>query len=72
MGMKGTTVIVTGGNSGIGREIALSFGQKKANVVVNYIVNEDAAKDTVQHIKNLGGEAIAVHGDVTNIERACP
>lgn len=68
MGMKGTTVIITGGNSGIGREIALSFGEKKANVVVNYIVNEDAAKDTVQHIKNLGGDAIMVHGDVTNLD----
>lgn len=67
MGMKGTTVIVTGGNTGIGREIALSFGHKGANVVVNYIVNEDAAIDTVSHIKNLGGDAIAVHGDVTNL-----
>jgi 3-oxoacyl-[acyl-carrier protein] reductase len=68
MGMKGTTVIITGGNSGIGREIALSFGQKQANVVVNYIVDEDAALDTVQHIKNLGGDAIMVHGDVTNLD----
>lgn len=68
MGMKGTTVIITGGNSGIGREIALSFGQKKANVVVNYIVNEEAAKDTVQHIKNLGGDAIMVYGDVTKLD----
>ena len=67
MGMKGTTVIVTGGNSGIGREIALSFGNKGANVVVNYIVNEEAAIDTVSHIKNLGGDAIAVHGDVTKL-----
>ena len=67
MGMKGTTVIITGGNTGIGREIALSFGQKKANIVINYIVNEDAARDTVQHVKNLGGEAIMVHGDVTKL-----
>ncbi len=67
MGMKGTTVIVTGGNSGIGREIALSFGNKGANVVVNYIVNEETAIDTVSHIKNLGGDAIAVHGDVTKL-----
>lgn len=68
MGMQGTTVIITGGNTGIGREIALSFGQKKANVVINYIVNEEAAEDTVQHIKNFGGNAIMVYGDVTKLD----
>ena len=67
MGMKGKTVIITGGNTGIGREIALQFGAKGANVVINYIVNEEAAEDTASHIRNLGGQAIIVHGDVTKL-----
>lgn len=65
--MKNKTVIITGGNTGIGREIGLHFGTKKANVVVNYIFNEEAADDTVNHINNLGGKAIKVFGDVTKL-----
>jgi len=68
MSYKGQTVIVTGGNTGIGREICLSFGSRGANVVVNYIVNEEAALETVSHIENLGGKAIMVYGDVTKLE----
>lgn len=67
MSFKEKTVIVTGGNTGIGREICLSFGSRGANVVVNYVVNEEAATDTVSHIKNLGGNAIKVYGDVTKL-----
>lgn len=67
MGMKEKTVVITGGNTGIGRELALAFGMKKANVVVNYIVNEEAAVETVSHIENLGGKAIKVFGDVTKL-----
>ncbi len=65
--MSQKTVIVTGGNTGIGREIGLYFGSKKNNVVVNYIFDEAAADDTVSHIKNLGGNAIKVFGDVTKL-----
>jgi len=64
----GKTVIVTGGNTGIGREICLKYGKKKANVVVNYIFDEDAANDVVAHIENLGGKAIKVYGDVTKLD----
>ena len=67
MSVKNKTVVITGGNSGIGRELALAFGMKKANVVVNYIVNEEAATETVSHIENLGGKAIKVFGDVTKL-----
>ena len=62
------TVIVTGGNTGIGREICLKYGVKKANVVVNYIFNEEAADDVVSHIENMGGQAIKVYGDVTKLD----
>ncbi len=67
MSMKNKTVVITGGNTGIGRELAIAFGMKKANVVVNYIVNEEAAVETVSHIENLGGKALKVFGDVTKL-----
>ncbi len=65
MTFLGKTVVITGANSGIGKEIALMFGKLKANVVINYVVNEKAADDVVHHIHNLGGKAIKVYGDVT-------
>ena len=61
-------VVITGANTGIGREIALAYGAKKANVVINYIFNEEAADEVVQHIENLGGKAIKVYGDVTKLD----
>lgn len=67
MSYKDHTVVITGGNTGIGKEIALNFGMKGANVVINYIFNEDQAFDLVSHITNLGGNAIAVYGDVTKL-----
>ncbi len=62
---KNQTVIVTGGNTGIGKEICLQFASKKANVVVNYLYEEDKAIDLLSHIENLGGKGIIVKGDVS-------
>jgi 3-oxoacyl-[acyl-carrier protein] reductase len=67
---KDQTVIVTGGNTGIGKEICLHFAAKKANVVVNYLFEEEKAFDLLSHIKNLGGKGIAVKGDVSVLEDA--
>lgn len=68
MSEQAKTVIVTGGNTGIGKEICLQFGKEKNNVVVNYIFDEEAANQVVSDIKAAGGDAIAVFGDVTKFD----
>ena len=68
MGEQAKTVVVTGGNTGIGKEICLQFGKAKNNVVVNYIFDEEAANAVVSEIKEAGGDAIAVFGDVTKLD----
>lgn len=68
MNFKNHTVLITGGNTGIGREIALSFGKKKANVVINYIVNEESALEVASLIEEMGGQALTIYGDVTKLE----
>lgn len=68
MSKEKRTVVITGGNTGIGKEICLQYGAKKFNVVINWIFNEEAALEVVQHVENLGGQAIAVYGDVTSLD----
>jgi 3-oxoacyl-[acyl-carrier protein] reductase len=68
MDYKNKTVIVTGGSRGIGKAIALSFGAKGANVVVNYTASEGKALEVVEEVKSLGGDAIAVKCNVAVAE----
>ncbi len=68
MELKGKSAIVTGSSRGLGRAIALALAERGMRVVVNYNTNEYAAKETVEMIENLGGEAIAVKADVRNRE----
>lgn len=65
---KEKTVLVTGGSRGIGKAIALAFAAKGAKVVVNYVSSSQAAQTVVEEIKNNGGEALAIQGDVSNFE----
>lgn len=65
---NGKVAVVTGGARDIGRSISLKLAKEGARVVVNYYNSEAAAKDTVGQIKSLGGEAIAVKADVSNLD----
>lgn len=68
--LHGKVALVTGASRGIGRAVALRLGGLGAKVVVNYNKNADAAEQVVQEIKNAGGEAIAVQGDVSKFDQA--
>src|SRR5215467_2630818 len=59
--------IVTGGNSGIGRAIAVELAREGAAVVINYVRDPAAAEALKQEIGRSGGQAIAVQGDVTQL-----
>jgi len=62
--LQGLTAIITGGDSGIGRAIAIAYGREGANVVVNYHTSEDDAHKTVKLVEESGPKAIAVQGDL--------
>lgn len=62
---KGQVVVVTGASSGIGQACAIHFGSLGANVVVNYSANSDAAEETLEKIKSLGGNGITFKADVS-------
>ena len=64
--LKGQKALVTGGNSGIGKACAIALGRAGADVVVNYVRGEDAAKEVVETITAAGVRAIAIQADVSN------
>jgi len=64
-GLEGKVAIVTGAGSGIGRASASRLAEAGAKVVVADI-NLDGAQETVTQIAKAGGEATAVHADVSD------
>jgi len=65
--LNGKVAFVTGGARDIGRQVSLKLVEAGAKVCVNYFTNKEQADETLQLIKNAGGEAIVVQGDMTKI-----
>ena len=64
--LKGQKALVTGANSGIGEGIALALGEAGADVVINYISDEEAARRVADTIKESGVDAYAHRADVSS------
>jgi len=64
MRLKGKVAIVTGSSRGVGKSIAVAFGEQGANVVVNYSSSQKAADEAVEKIRSYGSRAIAIKADV--------
>lgn len=64
--LQNKVAIVTGGDSGIGRAVAISFIKEGAKVVIVYLNEHKDASDTKKYIESLGGECLLISGDVKN------
>lgn len=62
--LKGMTAIITGGDSGIGRAVAIAFAREGASVVVAYLNEHEDARTTAEMIAEAGGEVLLVAGDI--------
>lgn len=65
--MQGKTVIITGGGSGFGREVALKLAKKGTNVSV-VDISKEHGEETVRLCKELGCDAIFIQADVSKVE----
>jgi glucose 1-dehydrogenase len=63
--LAGQKALVTGANSGIGKAVALALGQAGADVVVNYVVGDEAAEEVAASIRESGARAVTHKADVS-------
>lgn len=61
-------ILVTGSSRGLGRAIAVDLGSKGQKVVVNYAGSEEAANETVEMVKQAGGDAIAIKANCADLD----
>lgn len=66
--LRGQTALVTGANSGIGRAVAIALAEAGADVVVNYIIDPEAAEAVVESIRKHGRRALSIRADVSHEE----
>ena len=64
--MLGKVAIVTGGDSGIGKAVAIAYAREGADVVIAHLEEDDDADDTRQWIERAGRTAIVVKGDLAD------
>lgn len=63
--LQGKVALITGGDSGIGRAVALAFAREGADVLIAYLNEEPDARETVRIVEAEGRRAIAVGGDIS-------
>ncbi len=64
--LNGKTAIITGGDSGIGRAVAIAFAREGANIVISYLNEHDDAADTAEYVREAGKEVLLIAGDISD------
>lgn len=69
--LTGRKALITGGDSGIGRAVAIAFAREGADVAIGYLPSEEAdAQTVIKLIEESGRKAVALPGDITD-EKFC-
>jgi 3-oxoacyl-[acyl-carrier protein] reductase len=67
--LRGRVALVTGGSRGIGRACVLRLAEAGADVVINYVSNQDAAEAVAQQARDLGVKALTLRADVADVSQ---
>lgn len=62
--LKDKSVLITGGDSGIGRSIAVHFAREGANIAIIYLKEDEDAIETMKLVKNEGRKCLIIEGDL--------
>lgn len=66
--LNGMAAIITGGDSGIGRAVAIAFAREGADIALSYLDETDDAKSTADLIRDAGRECLVLAGDISDAE----
>src|SRR5438094_7570762 len=66
--LAGKKAIITGGDSGIGRAVAIAFAREGADILIAYLNEDEDAADTARWIEQTGRKAVVVSGDIGSAE----
>ena len=67
--LSGKVALVTGGTKGIGKSVALKLAELGANVAVNYLRSRNAADATIEELKALGTDPVAIRANIGRHEK---
>jgi len=63
--LNGKAAIITGGDSGIGRAVAIAFAREGADVLISYLNEHEDAEDTAKQVEASGRKCLLVPGDIS-------
>ncbi|MDD4865757.1 MAG: SDR family oxidoreductase [Mycobacterium sp.] len=64
--LVGKKAIITGGDSGIGRAVAIAYAREGADVLVAYLSEHDDARDVARYVEDAGRSCVLVPGDLSD------
>ena len=64
--LTGRKAIITGGDSGIGRAVAIAFAREGADVLIAYLNEDQDAQETAKYVQEAGRKAVLVPGDISD------
>jgi NAD(P)-dependent dehydrogenase (short-subunit alcohol dehydrogenase family) len=64
--LTGKRAVITGGDSGIGRAVAIAFAREGADVLIAYLDEHEDAKDTAKYVEQAGRRCVLVPGDLSD------
>ncbi len=62
--LKDKVALITGGDSGIGRAVAIFFAKEGADVAISYLNEEQDAQETKRQVEEEGRRCVAIAGDI--------
>jgi NAD(P)-dependent dehydrogenase (short-subunit alcohol dehydrogenase family) len=66
--LTGKKAIITGGDSGIGRAVAIAFAREGADVLISYLNEDEDARDVARYVEEAGRKCVLVRGDLSDAD----